>query len=63
MCGGHATFEHTVFRGTSPVKVRLCEPCSQKANATDHLAKIKAAPDHAAKSAAVESFLQIVGKK
>jgi hypothetical protein len=62
MCGGHANFEHTVFRGTNPVKIRLCDPCAQKAQASDHLAKIKAAPDHAAKTAAVEQFLKVVGK-
>ena len=62
MCGNHATFTHTLFKGTAPVKVNLCEPCVQKAHANDHMAKIKAAPDHAAKGAAVDSFLKAVGK-
>jgi hypothetical protein len=62
MCGGHATFDHTVFQGTTPIKVRLCDGCAQKASATDHMAKIKAAPDRAAKAAAVELFLKVLGK-
>ncbi len=62
MCHQHATFEHTVFQGTSPVKVRLCEPCAGKVDATGQLAKIKAAPDHASKNAAVAVFLKAVGK-
>ena len=62
LCSGHATFEHTVFQGTAPVKVRLCESCAEKIDADNHLSAIKAAPDHAAKTAAVESFLKAVGK-
>lgn len=62
MCGGHATFTHTVFKGTSPHKVNLCDPCTQKAQATEHMAKIKAAPDRDAKSAAVDQFLKVLGK-
>lgn len=62
MCGGHATFEHTVFKGPAPIKVRLCEACSSKANANDYLAKIKATHDHAAKGALVDQFLKLVGK-
>ena len=62
LCNDHATFEHTVFQGTVPVKVRLCEPCAEKIDADHHLSTIKAAPDHAAKNAAVESFLKAVGK-
>jgi len=62
MCGSHATFVHTVFQGTTPHKVNLCDPCSQKTQATEHMAKIKAAPDRAAKSAAVGELLRAVGK-
>lgn len=62
MCGSHATFVHTVFQGTTPHKVNLCDPCTQKAQATEHMARIKAAPDREAKSAAVGELLKAVGK-
>jgi protein-arginine kinase activator protein McsA len=62
LCGNHATFTHTLFKGTTPHKVNLCDPCAQKAQAADHMAKIKAASDHAAKGAAVETFLKALGK-
>jgi protein-arginine kinase activator protein McsA len=61
-CGAHATFTHTLFTGTIPHKVNLCDPCAQKTGATEHMAKIKAAPDKAAKGAAVESFLKELGQ-
>jgi protein-arginine kinase activator protein McsA len=60
MCGAHATFTHTLFTGTTPHKVNLCDPCAQKSQASDHMAKIKAAPDKAAKGAAVDAFLRVV---
>jgi hypothetical protein len=62
MCGGHATFNQTVFKGTTPYKVNLCDPCAQKSQATEHMAQIKAAPDKTAKGAAVEQFLKVLGK-
>jgi hypothetical protein len=62
LCGGHATFTHTLFKGSTPHKVNLCDPCAQKSQARDHLAKIKAAPDHATKGAAVDQFLKALGK-
>lgn len=62
LCNQHATFEHTVFQGTTPTRVRLCAPCAGKVGAEQHLAKIKGAPDHSAKLAAVEAFLRAVGK-
>ena len=61
ICKDHATFEHTVFKGTEPVKVRLCDACASKVEAEKHLSLIKDAPDHSAKNAAVEGFLKIVG--
>ena len=61
MCGSHATWERTVFKGTAPTKVRLCSGCEQKIHADEHLARIKDAPDHDAKMAAVDSFLKEVG--
>ena len=62
LCGGHATFSHTLFKGTTPHKVNLCDPCAQKSNASERMAKIKAAHDHAAKGAAVDEFLAAIGK-
>ena len=61
MCGGHATWERTVFKGTNPTRVRLCDPCQAKVQADDRIARIKAAPDHDAKSAAVDEFLRELG--
>ena len=62
MCSAHATFEHTVFEGTTPTKVRLCDGCASKVDADRHLAAIKGASDHTAKSEAVSEFLKVVGK-
>lgn len=62
MCGGHATLNQTVFKGTAPTTVRLCDPCAQKVDAREHLAAIKGAPDHSAKTAAIDRFLKAVGK-
>jgi hypothetical protein len=62
MCGGHATFSHTLFKGTIPYKVSLCDPCAEKSQATQHMAQIKAAPDKTAKGVAVDEFLKVVGK-
>jgi len=62
MCGGHATFNQTIFKGAAAFPVRLCEACAGKARATEHMAKIKGAQDHATKTAAVEEFLKDVGK-
>jgi hypothetical protein len=62
MCDQHGTFEHTVFQGMKPIKVRLCASCAGKVGADQHLAKIKGAADHAAKAAAVDAFLKAVGK-
>jgi len=45
----------------SPTKVRLCAPCEQKIQADDQLARIKAAPDHDAKNAAIDTFLTQAG--
>lgn len=62
MCTEHATWEHTVFKGTAPTKVRLCEDCAGKVGADGHLERIKAAPDHETKDQAVGEFLSAVGK-
>jgi hypothetical protein len=62
MCGEHATLDHTVFQGTAPVKVRLCDPCGDKVDIQKHLSLIKSASDHAAKTSAVEDLLKALGK-
>jgi hypothetical protein len=61
VCGGHADWEQTVFKGTSPTRVRLCEPCQTKVQADEQIARIKAAADHDAKTAAVDEFLKDLG--
>ena len=63
MCGAHATWEHTVFKGMAPTKVRLCAGCEQKIQADQKLAQIKATADHDAKDAAVDAFLAELGFK
>jgi protein-arginine kinase activator protein McsA len=62
LCKKHASFEHTVFRGTNAVKVGLCPECSQKVGADNHLEAIRTAAHGDAKHAAVEAFLKAVGK-
>jgi sulfur relay (sulfurtransferase) complex TusBCD TusD component (DsrE family) len=62
VCKKHATEEHTVFRGTSPVTLKLCAECSAARGVAGHLATIKGTHDKAAKAAAVEALLHSVGK-
>lgn len=62
VCHKHANFDHTLFQGTTPVPIRLCDPCSAQVGAQDHLAKIKGAPDKTAKHAAVDAFIAAVKK-
>jgi len=61
VCGNHATWERTVFKGTEATRVRLCDGCQTKVQADDRIARIKAAPDHDAKTAAVDDFLRELG--
>ena len=61
LCGEHATWEQTIFKDMSPTKVRLCASCQQKVQADDQLARIKSAPDHDAKNAAIDEFLKQAG--
>lgn len=62
VCKKHATFEHTVFKGPSPVKVTLCPECTAKTGAEGHIAAMKAATDKAGKHAATEALLKAVGR-
>lgn len=62
LCHGRAVFERTVFHGTSPTTVRLCEPCGVKVDVAGHLEKIHAADSHDAKTAAVGDLLAALGK-
>jgi len=62
LCGSHAEFEHTVFQGTSPTTVRLCDPCATKVQVQEKVTAIKSAPDKGAKQAAVAELLRAVGK-
>ena len=41
VCGGHATWERTVFKGTEPTRVRLCDACQAKVQADTRIARIK----------------------
>ena len=60
VCHGHVVFERTVFQGTAPKTVRLCEPCADKLDVLGHLDAIKGAADHEAKTAAVAGFISAV---
>jgi uncharacterized protein YlaI len=62
VCKKHATFEHTVFKGTSPVRVLLCPDCVAKTGAEAHVTAMKSAPDKAAKHAAQDALLKAVGR-
>ena len=62
VCRKHATFDHTLFRGASPVHVTLCGECATKTGADGHLEKIKSSADKTAKHAAVDEFLKAVGR-
>jgi hypothetical protein len=62
VCKKHATFDHTLFKGASPVKVALCPECVAKTGAETHLAAIKGAADRNARHAAVDAFLKVVGR-
>ena len=61
VCGGHSTWERTVFKGTEPTRVRLCDACRAKVHAEEQIARIKAAPDKDAKIEAVDAFLTELG--
>ena len=62
LCHGRGVFERTVFKGTSPTTVRLCEPCAEKVNVMGHFERIKAAGDHETKTQAVEELLTALGQ-
>ena len=59
-CRSHATFNHTVFQGTAPTTIKLCDDCAAQIDAEGHLANIKSAADHDAKTQAVDDFLAAV---
>jgi hypothetical protein len=61
MCGSHATWEKTVFKGTEATRVRLCDPCQAKVRADERIDRIKAAPDKDARLQAVDDFLTELG--
>ncbi len=62
VCKKHASFAHTIFKGTIPVKVTLCPDCVQKTGAEEHLVSIKNAAHGDAKHVAIDAFLKAVGK-
>jgi len=62
VCKKHATFEHTVFKGPSPIRVSLCPECTEKTGAEAHIAAMKAATDKVAKHAASDALLKAVGR-
>ena len=62
LCHERGVFERTVFKGTAPTTVRLCEPCAMKIDVIGHLDKIHAAESHEAKTEAVGELLAAVGQ-
>ncbi|MHC4939603.1 MAG: hypothetical protein ACYTHK_11585 [Planctomycetota bacterium] len=61
VCGGHSTWERTVFKGMEPTRVRLCDACQAKVQADARIARIKDAPDKDAKMEAIDEFLRELG--
>jgi hypothetical protein len=61
MCKKTVTFKSTVFRGTSPTTIKLCDECATKVRAEQRIQEIKAAPNHDAKMAAIDEFLSELG--
>ena len=59
-CRAHANFNTTVFQGTSPTTIKLCDACAESINAESYIAAIKGAADHDAKNKAVVAFLAAV---
>ncbi len=59
-CHEHATFQQTVFKGTMPTTVKLCNACADKVDVRFHLERIHAADNHDAKNAAVGNFLDAI---
>jgi hypothetical protein len=60
VCHGSVVFERTVFRGTAPTTIRLCQPCADKVDVHTHVEAIKNAGDHAEKDAAVAGLIAAV---
>ena len=60
VCHGHAVYQRTVFHGTAPMTVKLCEPCADRVGLVDHMHAIAIADDHAAKTAAVDALVDAV---
>ena len=62
-CHAHAVFERSVFLGTKPETVRLCQPCADSIDVHKHMDAINEASDHEHKNAAVNAFLEAVHAK
>ena len=59
-CHGPVSFERSVFLGTKPETVRLCQPCADTIDVMTHMHAINEAGDHEEKNAAVGAFLDAV---
>ncbi len=59
-CHQQATFKETVFQGTMPTTVKLCNTCADKVDVEHHLTQIHDASDHETKNSAVGNFLNAV---
>lgn len=62
VCHKHATFQQTVFQGTLPTHIKLCEPCGTNVDINGRLDTISLAEDHEAKNEAVADLLKAVGQ-
>jgi len=62
VCHKHATFQQTVFRGTEPTHIKLCEPCGTTVDINGRLDAIGSAESHEAKNERVNELLKALGK-
>ena len=57
VCKSHAVWQHAFFIDTQPHRISLCGTCAEKLDARGKETSVRSATDHAAKNAAVQSFL------
>ncbi len=62
VCHKRATFQQTVFQGTLPTHIKLCEPCGTNVDINNRLDAISTAESHDAKNERVAELLTMLGK-
>ena len=62
VCHKRATFQQTVFQGTTPTHIKLCQPCGTTVDINSRLDAISTAEDHGVKNERVAELLTALGK-